>query len=161
MKTSICEANKIDRNETKDKTLPSRTSPWCGRVSTSVLPKIKKIVYRYNNIEFKWLKFTQILCGIYILTVTFTYSGALGIFGGARDQKTNFIVDPNNDVNTRNGIIEYNVNPLFDSNGDGATISRAIVASSTIQMLLLGLSVCINAASFDSVWALPTNLFWS
>ena len=148
MKTSICKANKSDRNETKDKTLPSRTSPWCGRVSTSVLSKIKKNVFRYNNIEFKCLKLTQILCGIYILTVTFTYSGALGIFGGARDQKTNFIVDPNNDVNTRNGIIGYNVSPLFDSSGDGATVPRAIVASSTIQMVLLGLSVRINAVSF-------------
>ena len=149
MKTSICEANKSDRNETKDETLPSRTSPWCGRVSTSVLSKIKKIVYRYNNIEFKCLKFTQILCGIYILTVTFTFSGTLGIFGGARlNRKTNFIVDPNNDVNTRNGIIRYNVSPLFDSSGDGATVPRAIVASSTIQMVLLGLSVRINAVSF-------------
>ena len=85
MKKSKYKANKSDRNETKDKTLPL-PSPWCGCVSTSVLSKIKKIVYRYNNIEFKCLKFTQILCGIYILTVTFTYSGALGIFGGARDR---------------------------------------------------------------------------
>jgi hypothetical protein len=107
--------------------------------------KIRKFLY--NNIEFKWLKFIQILCGIYILIVTFTYSGTLGSMSGvgARDRKTGFIIDPNDELNTRNGIIEYYVNPVFSggSSGDGATVSRAIVASSTAQMVLLGLSVCV------------------
>jgi hypothetical protein len=125
------------------------------RPRSVILSKIKKFLY--NNIEFKWLKFIQILCGMYILIVTFTYSGSLGIFGGARDSKTGFIIDPNNDENTRNGIIEY-INPVFmNGNGNGATVSRAIVASSTTQMVLLGLSVCMRIISF--VCGLPTCLF--
>jgi hypothetical protein len=144
MKTTICKAINIDRKETKDKTLSS-PSPRSGRVLKSVLSKIRKFLY--NNIEFKWLKFIQILCGIYILIVTFTYSGTLGVFGvGARDRKTGFIIDPNHDVNTRNGIIECYANPVFD--GNSATVPRAIVASSSAQMVLLGLSVCMQRRSF-------------
>ena len=82
-----------------------------------------------NNIEFKYLKLIQLICGIYILAVTFTYSGSLGVFGGTRDPNSGFIIDSSSTSNTNNGIIEY-VNPLFNSNTDSSNkviVSRAIV----------------------------------
>jgi len=64
------------------------------------------------------------------------------VFGGTRDPNSGFIIDSSSTSNTNNGIIEY-VNPLFNSNTDSSNkviVSRAIVAETTAQMVLLGLS---------------------
>mmetsp|Transcript_23439 Transcript_23439/g.38791 ORF Transcript_23439/g.38791 Transcript_23439/m.38791 type:complete len:677 (+) Transcript_23439:87-2117(+) len=77
---------------------------------------------------FKAVKLAQIISGVYILIVTFTYAGRLGSFGGARDPDSGFIIDPYSNSNTEAGIVTWN--------GD----YRAIVANSPTQMVLLGIS---------------------
>ncbi|KAL3905958.1 MAG: hypothetical protein SGILL_009468 [Bacillariaceae sp.] len=69
---------------------------------------------------------------IYIIIVTFTDIGVLGVFGGNRDPETGTIIDVNSEDNTENGIIAYDVN--------GHAFTRAIVATDAAQMVLLGLS---------------------
>ena len=83
--------------------------------------------------EFKYIKLAQLLCGVYILVVTFSYQGALGVFGGARDPESGYIIDTASATNTANGIIEFTAR-------NGETYTRAIVAETTLQMVLLGLS---------------------
>jgi predicted ferric reductase len=85
-----------------------------------------------STTEFKCVKLCQLLCGMYILIVTFTDVGTLGIFGGAMDPASGFIIDPNSQENTNAGIIQYShLNKV---------VSRAIVANSLFQQILLGIS---------------------
>jgi ferric-chelate reductase len=77
---------------------------------------------------FKAVKFAQLLCGAYILIVTFTYAGKLAPFGGARDPESGFIVDSTSEENTNAGVVLWN--------GD----LRAVVAATRAQMVLLGIS---------------------
>lgn len=78
--------------------------------------------------KFKAVKLAQLLSGAYILIVTFTQLGLLGSFGGARDPISGFVIDLLSEDNTKAGVVMWN--------GD----LRAIAASTTPQMLLLGCS---------------------
>jgi ferric-chelate reductase len=90
-------------------------------------------VARYiDSIEFIHVKFLGLLCGAYVLLVTFTYVGALGLFGGARDPETGFIIDPSSPDNTANGIVEVT---KF-----GHTFTRAVVSETSFQLFLTGLA---------------------
>lgn len=123
----------------------------------SVQKQSKSFCFRikrfFDNIEFKYVKLCQLLCGIYILVVTFTDSGSLGIFGGARDPDSGFIIDTSSASNTDCGVIEY-TNSLFKEH---VIISRAIVAESIAQMVLLGLS------RFSGYFMYPAivSVFWT
>lgn len=142
-----------DTKEKKDETATSgvRCQHRRQQQKKPLCSQVKKFLE--NNIEFKFVKFCQLLCGIYILVVTFTYTGSLGVFGGARDPDSGFIIDPSSPSNTERGVIEY-VNPLFK---DDILISRAIVASSNAQMVLLGLS------RFSGYFMYPAiiSVFWT
>lgn len=85
----------------------------------------------WRTTEFKYLKLTQLLCTVYIVIVSFSPVGSLGVFGGARTPGVG-IIDPVSEENTQNGIIVY------DSHG--RTVTRAIVAVGVGQMLLLAVS---------------------
>lgn len=85
----------------------------------------------WRMIEFKYLKLTQFLCTVYIVTVSFAPAGSLGVFGGARTPGVG-IVDTASPENTSNGIIVYD--------NLGRTVTRAIVADGVGQMLLLAVS---------------------
>ena len=74
------------------------------------------------------IKILQLLLGVYILIFTFTEIGKLGNNGGARDPETGYIIDPASPERTEAGLILWK--------GD----LRPIVASSTFQMILLGIS---------------------
>jgi len=96
--------------------------------------KIRRIftihpILRFLNthISFKWVKLAQIICGIYILIVTFAEAESLWIFGGSRNPETGTIIDANPE-NTEMGIIV------------GYDYTRAVVATDTLQMVLLGIS---------------------
>lgn len=78
--------------------------------------------------SFKAVKLAQLFCGAYILIVTFAELGKLGPFGGARDPETGFIIDPYSKDATKAGLVLWN--------GD----MRAVVAETTLQMALLGIS---------------------
>ena len=99
--------------------------------------------------EFKWLKVTQLLCGIYILVVTFSYAGTLGIFGGARDPITGTIIDPTSPENTAEGIIQVT--------NFGRTFTRAVVAWNDWQMICLAMS----RFSAFSMYPAIICVFWS
>lgn len=103
----------------------------------------------YQNIAFKSVKLASDLCGIYVLIVTFTYTGALGVFGGARDPITGFIIDPNSAENTANGIIEFN--------RLGHTYTRAVVSETNFQMFLTAV------ARFTAFFMYPSIvlIFWT
>lgn len=73
--------------------------------------------------SFVSVKLAQILCVVYILTVTFKYAPV-----GLRDPSTGNIVDVNNATNTANGVILIN--------GD----YRPVVAQGTYELLCLGIS---------------------
>ena len=77
---------------------------------------------------FKAVTFAQLLCGAYILTVTFTHLGQLGKFGGARDPVSGFIIDTTSEENTNAGVLVWN----------GAL--RSVVAQTQAEMILLGFS---------------------
>jgi predicted ferric reductase len=105
--------------------------------------------YVKNNVEFKSLLVTQLLCGVYILIVTFSYAGALGVFGGARDPVTGTIVDPASPENTAEGIIQVT--------NFGRTFTRAVVASNDWEM------VCLAVSRFSAFSMYPAIVcvFWS
>ena len=77
---------------------------------------------------FKAIKFAQLLCGIYILVVTFTTVGQLGPFGGARDPESGIIIDSTSEGNTAAGVVLWNDD------------LRAIVAGTHAEMVLVGIS---------------------
>lgn len=111
----------------------------------------------FTYMEFKYVKLAQLLCGVYILTVTFTYIGQLGIFGGARDPNSGgYIVDPISLNNTVNGIIEI-TRTSNSGSSSGHTFTRAVVASTRLQMVLLGL------AAFTAFFMYPAIVlvFWT
>lgn len=85
----------------------------------------------WKTMEFKNVKLTQLLCTVYIVIVSFSPVGSLGIFGGARVPGVG-IVDPINPQNTADGIITYD--------NHGRTVTRAIVAEGVGQMLLIAVS---------------------
>ena len=122
--------------------------------------KIYAIWKFFNNLSFKWVKLAQILCGMYILTVTFVEAGTLGIFG-ARSPDTGMIIDANPE-NTEMGIIV------------GGYYTQAIVAESKLQMVLLGISrfsgffmypavICVFCSKLRSIQSIiektPFNAF--
>mmetsp|Transcript_19563 Transcript_19563/g.47217 ORF Transcript_19563/g.47217 Transcript_19563/m.47217 type:complete len:295 (+) Transcript_19563:503-1387(+) len=115
--------------------------------------KFTKLLRRlyWNSVEFKYVKVAQLVCGVYILVATFTYVGRLGVFGGARDPASGFIIDPNSTQNTSDGIIE------FYHARTSTTYTRAIVALTRSQMILLALS------RFSGFFMYPAIVlvFWS
>jgi hypothetical protein len=92
---------------TKAKTTSASVSSSGKSVRTTVAAMRAYTATLWRRVEFKYVKVAQVLCGIYILTVTFTFAGQLGVFGGARDPATGYIIDPNSTENTQNGIIEF------------------------------------------------------
>lgn len=92
---------------TKAKTTSASVSSSATSVRTTVAAMRAYTATLWRRVEFKYVKVAQVLCGIYILTVTFTFAGQLGVFGGARDPATGYIIDPNSTENTQNGIIEF------------------------------------------------------
>ena len=102
-----------------------------------------------HKVEFKYVKLVQLLCGLYILGVTFTEYGILGCFGGAVDPESGYVIDMMNPDNTSKGLIEYT--------NYGHTFTRAIVAETTAQMVFLSLS------RFSAFFMYPAIvlIFWS
>ena len=139
--------NTADDYSSQALTIGSTISDSCCE---SMCFRITSTIRRFvSTIDFKYVKLCQLLCGVYILIVTFTYFDALGIFGGARDPISGYIIDPTSSENTKAGIIVYNHMDKM--------ISRAIVAESIPQMILLGIS------RFSAFFMYPATIlvFWS
>lgn len=137
-----------DDARTKKERIPvPSSSSGVGSARRTLWYKIRR--HLKNDIEFKWLIFVQLLCGVYILVVTFTYSGTLGIFGGAVDPQTGTIIDPASPENTERGIIQVT--------NFGHTFDRAVVAATTGQMVLLGISRFADFSMYPAI----VCVFWS
>lgn len=85
--------------------------------------RLRKYITKYGMV-----KFFQLLCGIYIVTVSFSKIGTFGEWGGLRDPETGFIIDVSSEENTQRGVILIR--------GD----ERAVVANSVFQMVALAIS---------------------
>ena len=92
-----------------------------------------------EHLHWKYLKICQLLCVVYI--VIYTYGGFEGTT--VRQADTGFIVDPDSEERTQQGII-------LSKNRDGTTTERAIVATSTFQL------VCLSMARITAFYMYPT-----
>jgi hypothetical protein len=78
--------------------------------------------------KYRLLKLCQLLCGAYIVLMSFTFVGTLGDIGGLVDPDSGWIIDTTSTENTNKGVILIN--------GD----FRAIVAQTDFQMIALAIS---------------------
>jgi hypothetical protein len=90
--------------------------------------------------KYRILKIFQVLCGIYICLMTFSRIGTFGNMGGLVDPETGFIIDPNSEENTEQGVILIK--------GD----LRAVVAKTNFQMVALAISRLSAFTMYPGTW---------
>ena len=141
------EANDNDNHQNdNDNKKIQRPRKLCSACTITATLRTKYDGYKHSatlflreQLHWKYLKVCQLLCVVYI--VIYTYGG----FDGAtvRQADTGFIVDPYSEERTQQGII-------LSKNDDGTTTERAIVATSTFQL------VCLSLARITAFYMYPT-----
>jgi hypothetical protein len=93
---------------------------------------MKILAFFWNRVFRRYyaMKLFGMLLAIYTAVLSFTYTGTFGRYGGVLDRETGYIIDPNSEENTENGVI-------VRENGG---VARAVVATTSWELVFLAIA---------------------